>query len=173
MLCPYDNEKSSILYLSKNKDKKIDLKCTSDVHEKPTLYKCKKCNLIFSEYINSKFEEGYGNVEDKKYIQQIPYKQKYFDLYFSKIRSFLNKDHKVLEIGSYYGILGNIIKPHVKEYTGLELSKHAAEYSNKNFQLNIANEPLEEFVKKNIFLRIAIIYHNISYHTGKRFHVLP
>jgi hypothetical protein len=88
MLCPYDNKESSILYQSNNKDKKIDLKCTSDVHENPTLYKCKKCNLIFSEYVHSKFEEEYSNVEDKKYIQQIPYKQKYFNLYLSKIRSF-------------------------------------------------------------------------------------
>tara|TARA_B100000900_G_scaffold252254_1_gene214963 strand:- start:5228 stop:6100 length:873 start_codon:yes stop_codon:yes gene_type:complete len=157
MLCPYDNEKSFVLYKSNNKDKKIDLKCTSDVHDKPTLYKCKKCNLIFSEYINSKFEEGYGNVEDKKYIQQITYKKKYFDLYFSKIKSLLNKDHKVLEIGSYYGILGSIIKPNVKDYTGLELSKHAAEYSKRNFGLNIANEPLEEFVKENNNFDIIIM----------------
>jgi 2-polyprenyl-3-methyl-5-hydroxy-6-metoxy-1,4-benzoquinol methylase len=157
MLCPFDKEQSSILYQSNNKDKKIDLKCTSEIHEKPTLYKCTKCNLIFSEYVHSKFEEEYSNVEDKKYIQQIPYKQKYFNLYLSKIRSFLNKDHKVLEIGSYYGILGNIIKPHVKEYTGLELSKHAAEYSNENFELNIANEPLEEFVKKNNKFDIIIM----------------
>ena len=157
MLCPYDNEQSSILYQSNKIDKKIDLKCTSDVHEKPTLYKCTKCKLIFSEYVHSKFEEGYSYVEDKKYIQQIPYKQKYFDLYFSKIRSFIDKDHKVLEIGSYYGILGNIIKPHVKEYTGLELSKHAAEYSNENFGLNIANEPLVEFVKKNNKFDIIIM----------------
>ncbi len=157
MLCPYDNLESEILYQSNNKAKKIDLKCTSDIHDKPTLYKCTKCNLIFSEYVHSKFEEGYSNVEDKKYIQQIPYKQKYFDLYFSKIKAFLSKDHKVLEIGSYYGILGNIIKPNVKEYKGLELSKHAADYSKKNFGLNISNMPLEEFFKGNNKFDIIIM----------------
>jgi len=150
LLCPYDNEETNILYKSHNKSKKIDLKCTSEVHTKPTLYKCTKCSLVFSEYVHSKFEEGYSLVEDEKYIKQIPYKQKYFDLYFSKIKPFLSKDHKVLEIGSYYGILGNIIKPHVKEYTGLELSKHAAEYSKKNFGLNIVSEPLEKFFNENI-----------------------
>jgi len=73
------------------------------------------------------------------------------------IKSLLNKDHEVLEIGSYYGILGNIIKPNVKDYTGLELSKHAAEYSKKNFGLNIANEPLEEFFKRNNRFDIIIM----------------
>ena len=29
------------------------------------------------------------------------------------------------------------------------------------------------FVKINIFLMVTIIHHNIFYHTGKRFHVLP
>ena len=93
-----------------NKNNEIDVRCTSETHNKPTLYKCKKCNLIFSEYLNFNFEEAYTNVKDEKYIQQIPFKKKYFDLFYSKIKSFLNKNHNVLEIGSYYGVLGNIIK---------------------------------------------------------------
>ena len=56
----------------------------------------------------------------------------------------------VLEIGSYYGVLGNIIKPHVNNYTGLELSKHAAEYSKKKYSLNIKNDSLYTFLNKII-----------------------
>ena len=97
-----------------DKNNKIDVKCTSTIHDKPTLYKCSKCSLIFSEYLNYSFENAYAEVEDEKYIQQIPFKKKYFDLFFSKIKTFLNKNHNVLEIGSYYGVLGNIIKSHVK-----------------------------------------------------------
>ena len=83
MLCPCpDNKESFILYHSDHKDNKIiDVKCTSDIHNKPTLYKCKKCNLIFSEYINSNLEDAYSNVEDERYIQQIPYKKKNFELF--------------------------------------------------------------------------------------------
>ena len=69
----------------------------------------------------------------------------------------LNKNHNILEIGSYYGVLGNIIKSHVKNYTGLELSKHAAEYSKKNFKLNIVNESLNIFLKKNILFDVIIM----------------
>ena len=172
MLCPCpDNKESFVLYQSDQKNNKIDVKCTSEIHSKPTLYKCKKCGLVFSEYANSSFEEAYTNVEDKKYIQQIPFKKKYFDLFFSKIKSFLNEKHKVLEIGSYYGVLGNIIKPHVKNYTGLELSKHAAEYSKKKFKLNITNESLDKFLKRNILFD-AIIMSDVIEHLDNPFNTL-
>ena len=175
MLCPCpDNKDSFVLYRSnhkKNKNYVKDVKCMSEIHSKPTLYKCEKCNLIFSEYINSNLEDAYSNVEDERYIQQIPYKKKNFELLFSKISSFLNKNHKVLEIGSYYGILGSIIKPHVKNYTGVELSKHAAEYSKKNYNLNVINESLDKFLRKNILFDV-IIMSDVIEHLDNPFNVL-
>ena len=47
------------------------------------------------------------------------------------------------------------------------------EYSVLKDQLNKNVEGNFSFVKIYIFLRIAIIYHNIFNHTGKRFDVLP
>ena len=175
MLCPCpDSKESFVLHPSDHKknEKYIkDVKCMSEIHSKPTLYKCTKCNLIFSEYINSNLEEAYTAVEDERYIQQIPYKKKNFQLLFSKISPFLNKNHKVLEIGSYYGILGNIIKPHVKDYTGLELSKHAAEYSRKNYNLKVTNEPLDKFIEKNILFDV-IIMSDVIEHLDNPFNIL-
>ena len=137
--CP-DNNESVILYQTdpKKKQSKIDVECTSILntdkeHWKPSLYKCKKCNLIFSEYIGVDFEKSYSYVVDKAYLEQIEFKTKTFKIFFNKIKEHLNQNSVVLEIGSYYGILGNLIKPHVKNYTGLELSIHAVEYSKKNF----------------------------------------
>ena len=162
MLCPCrEKNESSVLYHSNHKsnelDTKLDIRCTSETHDKPTLYKCKKCKLIFSEYIKSDFEERYTTVEDLKYIQQIPFKKKYFELLLSKIMPYLNIGYNVLEIGSYYGVLGNVIKPHVKNYTGLELSKHAAEYSKKNFKLNVISEPLNELLEQNVLFDVIIM----------------
>ena len=175
MLCPCpDNKDSFVLYRSdhkKNKNYVKDVKCMSEIHSKPTLYKCEKCNLIFSEYINSNLEDAYSNVEDERYIQQIPYKEKNFELLFSKISSFINKNHKVLEIGSYYGILGSIIKPHVKNYTGVELSRHASEYSKKNYNLNVINESLDKFLRKNILFDV-IIMSDVIEHLDNPFNVL-
>jgi 2-polyprenyl-3-methyl-5-hydroxy-6-metoxy-1,4-benzoquinol methylase len=157
--CPY-HEKAESLILFKSGEKKnakLDVKCTSQTHDKPTLYKCGSCKLIFSEHIKKNFEEDYSKVEDAKYIDQIPYKEKYFELLLSKIKFFLNKEANVLEIGSYYGVFGNLIKPLVKNYTGLELSKHAAKYSENTYDLNIENESLNKFLNKNHQFDIIIM----------------
>ena len=117
MYCPspyHEKKESPILFNSnEKKEAKLDVKCTSKTHDKPTLYKCSNCNLIFSEHIKKNFEEDYLKVEDNKYIEQIPFKEKYFNVLLNKIKPFLKKEYDVLEIGSYYGVLGNIIKPYV------------------------------------------------------------
>ena len=178
MLCPCpDNSESNILYETNHKNEsKIDVRCTSYrttniKHWKPNLFKCKKCDLIFSEYIGVDFEDSYNHVVDEAYINQIEFKTKTFKLFFSKIRQYLNQDSTVLEIGSYYGILGNIIKPHVNSYMGLELSKHATQYSKKKFSLNIINQSLKEF-SKNEFRFDVIIMTDVIEHLDKPFETL-
>ena len=134
--------------------KKIHFGCTghnvqSIEHWKPTLYKCKYCDLVFSEFIGTNFSDNYTEVVDEGYIEQIEFKKKTFELFLKKIQGHLNKNINVLEIGSYYGILGNLIKPYVKSYSGLELSFHAANFSRKKFNLNIIEESLEKYLNKN------------------------
>ena len=75
----------------------------------------------------------------------------------NKIKPHLNINHNVLEIGSYYGVLGSVIKSHVKNYTGLELSKHAAEFSKKNYKLNVINESLNKFLEQNVLFDVIIM----------------
>ena len=155
--CPFCKEvnSSEILFQGSNiKSKEINVECTShnaeDVDQwKPTLYKCKICKLVFSESIGINFAEKYTHVVDQAYLDQIEFKKKTFSLFFQKIKNFLDKDKKVLEIGSYYGILGNLIKPNVKEYQGLELSSHAASYAKKNFDLDIIEYHLEDYLEKD------------------------
>ena len=172
MICPCLKKKESYLwYKSKNKNINIDVRCTTDNHEKPTLYKCKECKLIFSEYFNSNFENAYSDVVDEKYIKQIPIKMENFALFYNKIKPFLNLNQKVLEIGSYYGVLGSIIKPNVKSYTGLELSRHASQYAKNNFNLNIVNKPLSIFFKEKVSFDI-IIMNDVIEHLDNPFETL-
>ena len=58
-LCPNDNGES-VIYLKSNSKvdvNKIDFSCTETYHDsnkiynKPTLFKCIKCGLIFSEFL--------------------------------------------------------------------------------------------------------------------------
>ena len=73
--CPcLDNNESFVLYQTDHKknETKINVECTSHniatiKHWKPTLYKCKKCDLIFSEYIDVDFEDSYSYVVDEVY----------------------------------------------------------------------------------------------------------
>ena len=118
-------------------DQKINFNCTTDTYFKPQLNICSRCDLIFSDLIhnfsNNSLEGKYSEVVDKKYITQIEYKNYYFKKMFSKVLPFIKKDSSVLEIGSYYGVLGNLIQKNekVKSYTGLELSDMAQNIQKK------------------------------------------
>ena len=155
--CPYCASEDSVKVLIRGKNdfnNKINFECTSHNAQnieqwKPTLYKRRHCDLVFSEFIGTNFSENYTKVVDEAYLDHIEFKKKTFKLFLKKIQNYLNKDINVLEIGSYYGILGNLIKPYVKSYSGLELSSHAADFSRKKFNLNIIEESLEKYLGKD------------------------
>ena len=178
-ICPYCKSKDSFNILYKNdhnKEEKINFECTShNFHDykqwKPTLYKCKLCSLVFSEHIGLKFEDNYKDVVDFGYLNQFKFKKTSFTLFLEKIKNHLNKNCTVLEIGAYYGVLGKLIQPLVKEYTGLELSKHASDYSKNNSNLNIINQSIEEYSKNNKKYDI-IIMTDVIEHLDKPFELL-
>ena len=139
----------------------VSFDCTTNSYSKPKIYKCNKCELKFSElaaaFLNKRVEDKYNNIVDNIYIDQIPQRQKYFSGLYKKISYNFNKDQSVLEVGSYYGVFGNIIKPNVKNYSGLELSKHGSNYSKKNYNLEIFNETIEEHSKRQFKYDIIVM----------------
>ena len=165
MKCPNcEVENTEYLYKYQNFDSnKFDLRCTSLQYQKPNLVKCKKCNLIFSELLNLKFENLYEDVIDQLYIDQILFKKKYFENTLNKIKKYLNSNSNVLEIGSYYGIFGSLINPLVKNYVGLELSKHAVEFSKKKFTLNFINKTIDEYINELDKIDVVIMSHVIEH----------
>ena len=165
--CPNFNCDGSprVLYhaSSSNNHKEINFNCTTDTYFKPQINICEKCQIIFSDLIfnfdDNNLEQKYSEVIDEKYISQMSYKKKYFKKMFSKVLPFIQKNSSVLEIGSYYGALGSIIKKHPKimKYKGLELSKHGARYSSEKFGLEIINETIEDHSKKNLKYDLIIL----------------
>ena len=154
--------KIKIKYFSDDLDyKKINFSCTTDTYVKPSIYECAKCKIIFSELIfkmdKNQIEKTYQDVADNKYISQIRFKKYYFEKLISKISKFINKEMNVLEIGSYYGVLGSVLKDKVKNYSGLELSTHGSNYAKNKFNLNIYNETIENHLKKNIKYDLVIM----------------
>ena len=53
---------------------------------------------------------------------QIIYKQSYFQKLYDKIKSEINFNGNVLEIGSYYGVFSNIANKDIKNFSSIELS---------------------------------------------------
>ena len=153
--CFYCNEKSSLYLKSSNKNINKNYNFTSTEVDtiqneiKPNLYFCKNCELIFSEFIDKKFEDNYRDISDNLYISQINNKKLYFKSILDKLANIINKKHDVLELGSYYGAFGSQIKDKVKSYVGVELSSHACTYSKNNFYLNIKNSNLYDFFEIN------------------------
>tara|TARA_B100000902_G_scaffold396151_1_gene456441 strand:+ start:824 stop:1735 length:912 start_codon:yes stop_codon:yes gene_type:complete len=139
----------------------INFSCTTNTYTKPTILKCNKCEILFSELIykfeGNQIEKNYQEVEDTKYISQIKYKKTYFINFYNKIKNDLTSNSSVLEIGSYYGILGLVLKNKVAKYTGLELSKHGSNYAINNFNLNIYNETIEDHLVRGIKYDVVIM----------------
>ena len=139
----------------------VNFDCTTNSYSKPKIYRCNKCELKFSELAaalpNKKIEDKYNNVVDNIYIDEIPQREKYFSSLYKKISYNFHKDHSVLEVGSYYGVFGNIIKPNVKKYSGLELSKHGSDYSKKNYNLETFNETIEEHSERQLKYDIIVM----------------
>ena len=150
--CPGGCESIIKYKFFKKKNTSLDnltLNCTNNNHDKPNLFQCQKCDLIFSEFVNTNFLSKYEEVNDEKYISQIKYKEIYFNDLLDKIKKDLNSEGNTLEIGSYYGVFSNIAKKYFKNLVPLELSNHAREYSKKKYNLEpIGKDPID-FLRKN------------------------
>ena len=131
----------------------LKVNCTNDNHEKPALFECNNCNLIFSELANCKFLDKYTDVQDEKYISQIIYKQSYFQKLYEKIKNEINLNGNVLEIGSYYGVFANIANKDIKNFSSIELSMHARDFAKKNYNIDSINQDPIKYLdnKKNFF----------------------
>ena len=88
--------KIRIKYFSRNLNyKKINFSCTTDTYQKPSIYECTKCKIIFSELVfkmnKNQIEKTYQDIKDDKYISQIKFKKYYFEKLINKISNFINK----------------------------------------------------------------------------------
>jgi len=138
----------------------IDVKCTSMSHAiKPTLYKCINCKIVFSQFLNHKFEKLYKDVIDEEYLNQIKIKKKYFKNFINIIKNHINPNDEVLEVGSYYGVLGSLLKEKVKHYEGIEFSKYASMYAKKNYNLKIKSRYSQIKKKFNLIILCDVIEH--------------
>lgn len=173
--CPGGCDSEIILKFKGNDEidiNNLNVRCTIDNHLKPNLYKCCKCNLIFSEFIDLDFIGKYTEVIDEKYIEQSVYKEKYFLNLFEKVKSEINLTGEVLEIGSYYGVFANIAKKKIKNFHSIELSEHARNHAKKKFDLDMKGEDPIDFLQKKRNYFDNILMFDVIEHLDKPFNLL-
>lgn len=151
--CYYCKNPSDLYLKSTTKNKNNNFNFTStetDAHKeiKPNLFYCKKCEIIFSELCDTKFEEYY-DIKDQLYVDQIENKKQYFNHLINKISDKIKKTDNVLEIGAYYGAFGSQILNKINNYNGLELSSYATKYAIESFNLNVSNQNIFDFLNLN------------------------
>jgi len=178
-LCRGCKSQALIEYKKFNKNNKnklsVDISCSSVIktNVKPDLHKCIDCDLVQISPSNSikNLDKMYEDVVDTDYINNLKIKYKTFNGVFKKIKPYIEKSQQkhskinVLEIGSYYGVLLNIIEKNKLNAIGIEPSKHAYEYSkNHNKQRNI-NVSFDKFVEDfnainfNLVMAFDVIEH--------------
>tara|TARA_B100000989_G_scaffold297561_1_gene283669 strand:- start:1088 stop:2017 length:930 start_codon:yes stop_codon:yes gene_type:complete len=140
-------------------------------NEKTELYKCKQCNLIFTEtYFNENILELYS--EDNIYSVSDTYNQnELYPLYSNDITKVINKYNKkssILEIGCHEGKLLNELKNvGFKNLLGSEIDSNAAKKATKR-GFKVLIEDIFEINKRkykfDIIISVAVLEHvkNIS-----------
>lgn len=116
--------------------------------------KCLNCGLVFLEPNQEDLKEFYEKEYRKLYSPTLgrPLAAKeLFDVYLpfqeervDKIRPFLNKESRVLDIGSSTGHFLFSIKKYVKECIGVELNQEHAQFANDQLGIKTFGQPLEE-----------------------------
>lgn len=114
------------------------------------IVRCVNCGLVYqnprmteNEY-ESYYDSNYYNSWD--HLKIVKQKGKEYENKYNLIERYLRRKGKLLDIGCGTGDFLKIGKDRGWEVCGIELSKWAADYGRRNFNLDIRNINLEEVV---------------------------
>jgi 2-polyprenyl-3-methyl-5-hydroxy-6-metoxy-1,4-benzoquinol methylase len=121
-------------------------RCSSMTHAlKPRVAKCLQCGLAqvpVSEHPPG-LEDLYADVVDVDYLQNQRAKRSTFARAYSRIRPFLPKPGRMLEVGSYCGFFLEEARRQGWTVTGIEPSRWAAEYSTASTSFDVVHGSFE------------------------------
>ena len=121
---------------------------------KRNVVRCKKCQIISLEnplkdiidYTKSGYRQKYTAI-----VNEESSPKEFFDLQINfqkdrveRIRDLINKESKILEIGSSTGHFLESIKNNVSKVTGIELDPNHAKFAREHCNLEIFEQPLEK-----------------------------
>lgn len=123
---------------------------------------CAACGLVFLEAKKEDLQKYYATEYRKKYSPVIGKSAKakdIFDTYapvmasrLARVKPYLGKNKRILDIGCSAGHFLATIQPHVKECVGLEFNLDNAAYVQKNLGIKVYTDPIEKTdLPKNYF----------------------
>lgn len=148
------NQNSVILYPARRKNQKLtgDFACSSFDHANyPDIFYCPHCLNGFlrpiaeltANEMGANARKEYEGVVDEEYVANLPARHQTAQAIVKSLESNLtNKD--ILEIGAYYGAFATQVQGHCRSYTGIEPSKHACLFVEKEYGLKIHNGLIED-----------------------------
>lgn len=105
-------------------------------------YSCDTCYLKFFDTKYAGSPEFYEKLQEHRGVYYTPDREE-----FSYAKNFIEKEHKVLEIGSGSGFFAEHLE--AKAYTGLEFNDKAIEEAGKR-GVNLIKSSIESFSKENL-----------------------
>ena len=138
--------------------------------EKRDVLKCKKCDLVFlAPYSGKDLEQFYRSSEYRKKHSPVLGKaitsKKMFEISLplqayrvSRIKPYLKKHMRVLEVGCSTGHFLHAIKPLAKEVSGIELNKAHASFARKKLHTKISEQEIERSGFSKNYFDIICVY---------------
>ena len=122
---------------------------------KRRVFACANCGLVFLDEKKGNLQKFYASKEYRKKFSPVVGKastsKEIFNIYapvmasrLARVKKYLGKNKRVLDIGCSAGHFLAAIKPHVKECVGLEYSLDNAKFVRKNLGVKVYTDPGEK-----------------------------
>ena len=131
--------------------------------------KCTDCTHRYTDKVPNNIAEVYDSVDYQKAVENLEIKHKDYRMNrFGKERAQLVMDlfedttRNVLDVGSGWGYFLMLLKEAGFDCYGIELSQALAEFSRKEFDLDVVSTPIEEYqtnIRFDIITLFGVIEH--------------
>jgi SAM-dependent methyltransferase len=135
---------------------KLDVTRTELRHGiKRKVFECRNCGLVFLDGHEKDMQSFYASKAYRKKYSPVIGKEssskEIFEIYkpvmasrLARVKQYLGKNKRVLDVGCSAGHFLAIIKPYVKEAVGLEYSLDNAAFVRKTLGVKVYTEPIEK-----------------------------
>lgn len=141
---------------------------------KRIVYECHRCDLVFLDEEKRDLQKYYASQEYRKVYSPVigkPARAKdIYDVYapvmksrLERVKKYLGKNKRILEVGCSAGHFLKTIKPHVGEMVGLEFNLENATYVRKHLGIDVYTEPIEKTDLPKKHFDVIFCFHTLEH----------